>query len=56
MTITARPLVSLKPGTIPRAVDMDVDVLVVGMGPGGLIALREFARQGLNVLGIDRKQ
>lgn len=56
MTVTAKPLVSLKPGTIPRAVDMQVDVLVVGLGPGGLIALREFAKQGFNVLGIDRKQ
>ena len=56
LTVTDKPLVSLKPGTIPRAVDMDVDVLVVGLGPGGLIALREFARQGFTVLGIDRKQ
>lgn len=43
-------------GTIPRAVDTEVDVLVVGLGPGGLIALREFAKQGFTVLGIDRKQ
>jgi digeranylgeranylglycerophospholipid reductase len=56
LTITDKPLVSLKPGTIPRAVDMQVDVLVVGLGPGGLIALREFAKQGFTVLGIDRKQ
>ena len=56
MTVTDKPLSSLRPGTIPRAVDMDVDVLVVGLGPGGLIALREFARQGFTVLGIDRKQ
>ena len=56
MTVTDKPLVSLKPGTIPRAVDMQVDVLVVGLGPGGLIALREFAKQGFTVLGIDRKQ
>ncbi|MEA3136869.1 MAG: digeranylgeranylglycerophospholipid reductase, partial [Thermoplasmata archaeon] len=56
MTLTDKPLVSLKPGTIPRAVDMNVDVLVVGLGPGGLIAMREFAKQGFTVLGIDRKQ
>jgi digeranylgeranylglycerophospholipid reductase len=56
MTVTDKPLVSLKPGTIPRAVDMAVDVLVVGLGPGGLIALREFAKQGFTCLGIDRKQ
>ena len=56
LTVTDKPLVSLKPGTIPRAVDMNVDVLVVGLGPGGLIALREFAKQGFTVLGIDRKQ
>src|SRR5688572_6750977 len=56
LTVTDKPLVSLKPGTIPRAVDMEVDVLVVGLGPGGLIALREFAKQGFTVLGIDRKQ
>jgi digeranylgeranylglycerophospholipid reductase len=56
LTVTDKPLVSLKPGTIPRAVDMAVDVLVVGLGPGGLIALREFAKQGFTVLGIDRKQ
>ncbi|MHB1262427.1 MAG: NAD(P)/FAD-dependent oxidoreductase [Thermoplasmatota archaeon] len=56
LTVTNKPLVSLKPGTIPRAVDMQVDVLVVGLGPGGLIAMREFAKQGFNVLGIDRKQ
>jgi digeranylgeranylglycerophospholipid reductase len=56
MTVTAKPLVSLKPGTIPRAVDTEVDVLVVGLGPGGLIALREFAKQGFTCLGIDRKQ
>lgn len=55
-TVTARPLVSLKAGTIPRAVDVAVDVLVVGLGPGGLIACRDFAKQGLTVLGIDRKQ
>ncbi len=56
LTVTDKPLRNLPPGTIPRAVDMDVDVLVVGLGPGGLIALREFAKQGFNVLGIDRKQ
>ncbi|HUR25086.1 MAG TPA: NAD(P)/FAD-dependent oxidoreductase [Candidatus Thermoplasmatota archaeon] len=56
LTVTDKPLVSLRPGTIPRAVDMQVDVLVVGLGPGGLIALREFAKQGFTVLGIDRKQ
>jgi digeranylgeranylglycerophospholipid reductase len=56
LTVTDKPLVTLKPGTIPRAVDMQVDVLVVGLGPGGLIALREFAKQGFTVLGIDRKQ
>jgi digeranylgeranylglycerophospholipid reductase len=56
LTVTDKPLVSLKPGTIPRAVDMQVDVLVVGLGPGGLIAMREFAKQGFTVLGIDRKQ
>jgi digeranylgeranylglycerophospholipid reductase len=56
MTVTARPLVGLRSGTIPRAVDTTVDVLVVGLGPGGLIACREFAKQGFSVLGIDRKQ
>ena len=56
LTVTDKPLKGLKPGTIPRAVDMEVDVLVVGLGPGGLIALREFAKQGFTVLGIDRKQ
>lgn len=55
-TVTARPLETLPAGTIPRAVDTDVDVLVVGLGPGGLIAARDFARQGFSVLGIDRKQ
>ncbi|MEK6985830.1 MAG: NAD(P)/FAD-dependent oxidoreductase [Candidatus Thermoplasmatota archaeon] len=56
LTVTDKPLVSLKPGTIPRAVDTTVDVLIVGLGPGGLIAAREFAKQGFTVLGIDRKQ
>lgn len=56
MTVTAKPLRTLPFGTIPRAVDTEVDVLVVGLGPGGLIALREFAKQGFTVLGIDRKQ
>ena len=56
MTVTARPLHSLAFGTIPRAVDATVDVLIVGLGPGGLIAAREFAKQGFTVLGIDRKQ
>lgn len=56
LTVTDKPLVSLKPGTIPRAVDTEVDVLVVGLGPGGLIALREFAKLGFTCLGIDRKQ
>jgi digeranylgeranylglycerophospholipid reductase len=56
LTVTDKPLRALAPGTIPRAVDAEVDVLIVGMGPGGLIAAREFARQGFRVLGIDRKQ
>ncbi len=56
LTVTDKPLRNLKPGTIPRAVDMEVDVLVVGLGPGGLIACRDFAKQGFSVLGIDRKQ
>lgn len=55
-TITGQALQKLAPGTIPRAVDMEVDVLVVGLGPGGLIAARDFAKQGFSVLGIDRKQ
>ena len=55
-SVTSRPLRTLPPGTIPRAVDTEVDVLGVGLGPGGLIACRDFARQGLRVLGIDRKQ
>ncbi|MES2155725.1 MAG: NAD(P)/FAD-dependent oxidoreductase [bacterium] len=55
-TVTDKPLVRLRPGTIPRAVDATVDVLVVGLGPGGLIAARDFAKQGFTVLGIDRKQ
>ena len=55
-SVTGRPLASLPYGTIPRAVDGDVDVLVVGLGPGGLIACRDFAKQGFSVLGIDRKQ
>jgi len=55
-TVTDKPLTTLPPGTIPRAVDMEVDVLVVGLGPGGLIAARDFAKQGFTVLGIDRKQ
>lgn len=56
LTMTVKPLRTLAPGTIPRAVDTNVDVLVVGLGPGGLIALRDFAKQGFTVLGIDRKQ
>jgi digeranylgeranylglycerophospholipid reductase len=56
LTVTDKQLGALKPGTIPRAVDTAVDVLVVGLGPGGLIACREFAKQGFSVLGIDRKQ
>ncbi len=56
LTVTDKPLSTLPPGTIPRAVDMDVDVLVVGLGPGGLIAARDFAKQGFSVLGIDRKR
>ncbi|HUR61970.1 MAG TPA: NAD(P)/FAD-dependent oxidoreductase, partial [Candidatus Thermoplasmatota archaeon] len=56
LTVTDKRLSSLAPGTIPRAVDTTVDVLVVGLGPGGLIACREFAKQGFTVLGIDRKQ
>lgn len=55
-TLTDKPLRNLPPGTIPRAVDVEVDVLVVGLGPGGLIAARDFAKQGFTVLGIDRKQ
>ncbi len=55
MTVTDKRS-TLPFGTIPRAVDTEVDVLVVGLGPGGLIALREFAKQGFTVLGIDRKQ
>ncbi len=55
-TTTDKPLTTLPPGTIPRAVDMEVDVLVVGLGPGGLVAARDFAKQGFTVLGIDRKQ
>lgn len=55
-TITNKPLQTLAPGTIPRAIPYDVDVLVVGLGPAGLIACRDFARQGFSVLGIDRKQ
>ncbi|MCA1810677.1 MAG: hypothetical protein LC623_01535, partial [Halobacteriales archaeon] len=56
LTVTDKRLATLRPGTIPRAADTEVDVLVVGLGPGGLIACREFARQGFSVLGIDRKQ
>ncbi|MHB8633045.1 MAG: geranylgeranyl reductase family protein [Thermoplasmatota archaeon] len=56
LTVTDKPLVGLAPGTIPRAVDAEVDVVVVGLGPGGLIACRDFAKQGYRVLGIDRKQ
>lgn len=56
LTVTDKRLASLPFGTIPRAVDAEIDVLVVGLGPGGLIAAREFARQGFRVLGIDRKQ
>jgi len=56
LTVTDKPLRTLPFGTIPRAVDTEVDVLVVGLGPGGLIACRDFARQGFKVLGIDRKQ
>jgi len=55
-TVTDKPLRNLPPGTIPRAVDAEVDVLVVGLGPGGLVAARDFAKQGFRVLGIDRKQ
>ncbi len=55
-TTTDKPLQNLPPGTIPRAVDMEVDALVVGLGPGGLVAARDLARQGFRVLGIDRKQ
>ncbi len=55
-SVTDKPLATLRPGTIPRAVDTEVDVLVVGLGPGGLIAARDFAKQGFQVLGIDRKQ
>jgi digeranylgeranylglycerophospholipid reductase len=56
MTVTDKPLRNVPPGTIPRAVDVEVDVLVVGLGPGGLIAARDLASQGFRVLGIDRKQ
>ncbi len=56
LTVTDKPLRGLPVGTIPRAVDCSVDVLVVGLGPGGLVAARDFARQGFSVLGIDRKQ
>src|SRR5688572_24933614 len=56
LTVAARPLATLPPGTTPRASGLDVEVLVVGLGPGGLIAMREFAKQGFSVLGIDRKQ
>ena len=46
LTVTDKPLRNLPAGTLPRAVDTAVDVLVVGLGPGGLIALRDFAKIG----------
>lgn len=33
----------------------DIDVLVVGLGPGGASAAAEAARRGLRVMGLDRK-
>lgn len=55
-TVTDKPLEGLPFGVLPRAVDCSVDVVVVGLGPGGLVACRDLARQGFLVLGIDRKQ
>lgn len=54
-TVTDKPLNGLPLGVLPRAVDCQVDVVVVGLGPAGLIACRDFAKQGFRVLGIDRK-
>lgn len=34
----------------------DVDVAIVGAGPGGSIAAREFARRGVKTLFVDRRQ
>ena len=35
---------------------IDTDVLVVGLGPAGACAMHGAARQGLTVIGIERKQ
>ncbi|MGH7280010.1 MAG: GMC family oxidoreductase N-terminal domain-containing protein, partial [Polyangiaceae bacterium] len=40
-------------GTLREDVHLDVDAVVVGTGAGGSIALRELARAGLNVVGLE---
>lgn len=35
--------------------DMDVDVIVLGLGPGGESAATQLAKEGLRVVGIDRR-
>ena len=34
----------------------DYDVIVVGCGPAGLMAVAELKENGINVLGVDKKQ
>jgi Flavin-binding monooxygenase-like len=37
------------------AVDVEVDVLIVGAGPIGLSAIKAFKERGLSVLGVDKR-
>jgi len=34
---------------------VDYDVIVVGCGPAGLMAVAELKEKGVNVLGVDKK-
>jgi hypothetical protein len=38
-----------------RAIDVEVDVLIVGAGPIGLAAIKSFKEIGLSVLGVDKR-
>lgn len=43
----------IRGGTLREDVHLDVDAVVVGTGAGGSIALRELARAGLRVVGLE---
>ena len=42
------------PADVDRDLDLDADAVVVGTGAGGSMALRELARAGLDVVGLEQ--